>query len=497
MDFYINRRFNCLDFYKIRLQSFENPMIFLIFALISLNSQIINMYFKRLIDDYLEQWTKREDHKPLLLRGARQVGKSTAVRHLGESFDNFVEINFEKQPEYKEVFKRNLVISRIVSEISALCAKPIVPGKTLLFIDEIQECQEAIMSLRFFREDMPGLHVIAAGSLLEFALAELPTFGVGRIHSMYLYAMTFDEYLAANGETILLEYKRNASPDQPLPEPIHNKLTSFMRSYFLVGGMPEVVGKWVETHDYLQCQEVQDDIISGYEDDFPKYKKRVDPMLLRLTMRSAAVQATKKFSYSEVGGGYRTEEVKKALEMLLLAGICTQVVRTDANGLPLGSESDPSYRKILILDSGLWLRLLNMSSIDVSKITSEILTEDTTDLVNKGPMAEMVAGLEMLRYKTPNLRHDLYYWIRLAKNSQAEIDYIEAKGDVLPIEVKAGMKGGMKSLWIFMREKSLSSAVRCSLENFNHFEYIDREASDAIRKVEIFPLYALSNLIKP
>lgn len=455
------------------------------------------MYFKRLIDGYLEQWAKRKDHKPMLLRGARQVGKSTAVRHLGENFDSFVEINFEKQPEYKMVFKGNLVVSRIISEISAMCAISITPGKTLLFLDEIQECQEAIMSLRFFREDMPDLHVIAAGSLLEFALAELPTFGVGRIHSMYMYAMTFDEYLEANGETLLLEHKRKASPDHPLAEALHNKLTALIRSYFLVGGMPEAVGKWVETHDYLQCQEVQDDIISGYEDDFPKYRKKVDPVLLRLTMRSAAVQATKKFAYSEVGGGYRTEDVKKALEMLLLAGICTQVVRTDANGLPLGSESDLSYRKILILDPGIMLRLLNLSSVDVSKIASEILTENQTDLVNKGPLAEMVAGLELLRYKTPNLRHELYYWVRLAKNSQAEIDYVEAKDGVLPVEVKAGVKGGMKSLWIFMREKDLTSAVRCSLENFSQFEYVDRKASDAIRKVEIYPLYAISNLIEP
>lgn len=453
------------------------------------------MYLKRLIDGYLIQWAQRKDHKPLLLRGARQVGKSTAIRHLGESFDNFIEINFEKQPEYKKVFQSDLVVSRIISEISAMCATPLEPGKTLLFLDEIQECQEAIMSLRFFKEDMPGLHVIAAGSLLEFALAELPTFGVGRIHSMYMYAMTFDEYLEANGETFLLDYKRKAPPDQPLPEPLHNKLISLIRSYFLVGGMPEAVKKWVETHDYLQCQEVQDDIISGYEDDFPKYRKMIDPVLLRLTLRSAAVQASKKFSYSEVGGGYRTEAVKKALELLLLAGICIQVVRTDANGLPLGSESDMSYRKILILDSGLLLRLLNMSSIDVSKITTEILTENTNDLVNKGPIAEMVAGLEMLRYKTPNLRHELYYWVRLAKNSQAEVDYIEARGGVIPVEVKSGMKGGMKSLWIFMREKALSSAIRCSLENFNRFEYVDREASDAIRQVEICPLYAISNLI--
>lgn len=443
------------------------------------------------------EWADRTDHKPLLLRGARQVGKSTAVRHLGESFENFIEINFEKQPEYREVFKSNLVVSRIVAEISAMYAKPIIPGRTLLFFDEIQDCPEAIMALRFFKEDMPELHVIAAGSLLEFALAELPTFGVGRIHSMYMYAMTFDEFLEANGESIMLNLKRKASAENPLSEPLHAKLIALMRTYFLVGGMPEVVSKWVDTHDYLQCQEIQDDIISGYEDDFPKYRKKVDPALLRLTLRSAAVQVTKKFSYAEVGGSYRTEEVKSAVQMLLLAGICTEVVRTDANGLPLGSEADMRYRKILLLDSGLLLRLLNMTSIDVSKIAGEILTEDAADLVNKGPLAEMVAGLELMRYKTPNLRHELFYWTRLVKNSQAEVDYVEARGGVLPIEVKAGMRGGMKSLWIFMREKNLNSAVRCSLENFGKFEYTDNEDSGAIRQVTIFPLYALSSFIDP
>lgn len=453
------------------------------------------MYFQRLIDKYLIDWASDEDHKPMLLRGARQVGKSTAVRHLGETFGNFIEINFEQQPEYKAIFTKNLVVKRIVAEMSAMCSSPITPGKTLLFLDEIQECPEAIMSLRFFKEDMPQLHVIAAGSLLEFALDELPTFGVGRIHSVFIYPMTFDEFLIANGEELLLDMKKSASPDSPLSDPLHEKLIGLVRTYMLVGGMPEVVGKWVKTHDYLKCQEVQEDIVMGYEADFPKYRKKVDPNLLRLTMRSAAVQATKKFSYSEVGGGYRVEEVKKALGLLIQAGICIPVVRTDGNGLPLGSESDMSYRKILLLDPGLMLRLLNMASGDVSQMVSNILTDNETELVNKGPMAEMMAGLELMRYKTPNIRQELFYWVRLAKNSIAEVDYVEAyKGSVLPIEVKAGVKGGMKSLWLFMREKRLENAVRCSLVNFGRFDYVDSEANDAVRHVRIVPLYAISNL---
>ncbi len=452
-------------------------------------------YYKRMIDASLSVWALKRVHKPVLLRGARQVGKSTAVRHLGESFANYVEINFEKQPEYKSLFQDNLDVQRIVPQMSAMCGKPITAGKTLLFFDEIQACPEAIMALRFFKEDMPLLHVVAAGSLLEFALAELPTFGVGRIHSIFMHPMTFDEFLEANGETLLMQARDNASSDNPLPEPLHEQLVKWLRTYMLVGGMPEVVKKWVDTHDFLQCQEIQDDIVVSYEDDFSKYRKKIDPVLLRRVMRSAAVQATNKFVYARVGEGYKTNEIKKALEMLVLAGILIPVTHTDANGLPLGSEADSAYRKMLLLDSGLMLRLLNMTMGDVLQITTQILTASAADLVNKGPMAELVAGLELLRYQTPNLRHDLFYWYRQAKNSQAEVDYVTAyKQKVLPIEVKAGTQGGMKSLWLFMREKKLTEAVRCSLENFGSFEYKDQEAKDAVRQVRICPLYAVSRV---
>lgn len=451
------------------------------------------MYHERIIDKYLTEWASRDTHKPVLLRGARQVGKSTAVRHLGEQFEYFIEINFEKQPEYKSLFKDNLDVTRIVPQMAAIYGKPISEGKTLLFLDEIQSCSEAIMSLRFFKEDMPGLHVIAAGSLLEFALEELPTFGVGRIHSMFMYPMTFDEFLYANGEQLLVDSRNHASVDAPLPEIIHNKLVNLLRTYILVGGMPEVVDKWVETHDYLQCQEIQDDIVVSYEDDFPKYRKRVDPLLLRMTMRSAAVQATKKFIYSQVGGGYKTDEVKKSLELLVLAGILIPVTHTNANGLPLGGEADNSYRKMLLLDSGLMLRLLNMSLGDVSDITAHILTANASDLVNKGPMAEQIAGLELLRNQSPNIRHDLFYWLRMSKNSQAEIDYITSLDQrVMPIEVKSGTRGGMKSLWLFMREKHLTKGIRCSLENFGTFDYVDNMADGTVRHIAVYPLYAIS-----
>ena len=290
------------------------------------------------------------------------MGKSTAVRHLAESFESYVEINFEKQASYIPLFQvKDIDVLKIVSQISALAGKRITPGKTLLFLDEVQACPEAIMSLWFFKEDLPDLHVVAAGSLLEFALEDLPSFGVGRIHSMFVFPMTFDEFLTANGEQLLMEARNGASSSQPLPQPLYERLVGLLRTYMLVGGMPEAVAKWVETHDYLACQEVQDDIVVTYEDDFPKYRKKIDPTLLRLTMRSAAVQVTKKFVCSAVGGDYKAAEVKKALDMLAKAGIVIPVTHTDANGLPLGSEADKSYQKMLLLDTGLTLRLLNMT----------------------------------------------------------------------------------------------------------------------------------------
>lgn len=454
------------------------------------------MYYERIIDRYLSEWATRPIHKPILLRGARQVGKSTAVRHLGESFKYYVEINLEKQSNYTDLFKKDLDVTRIVPQMAAMCGTPIVPNETLLFIDEIQESQEAIMALRYFKEDMPNLHVIAAGSLLEFVLDEIPTFGVGRIHSMYMFPMTFDEFLLANGEQLLLDARGQANIDAPLPAPLHEKMIGLMRTFMLVGGMPESVVKWVQTHDFLQCQEVQDDIITGYEADFPKYKKKVDPQLLIATMKSAATQATKKFVYSRVPGEYKTAEVKKALDLLIKAGVLVPVTHSSGNGLPLGDESDESIRKILLLDTGLMLRLLNMTMGDTSAITAQILTAKAADLVNKGPMAEMLAGLELLHYLTPNLHHDLYYWVRQAKNATAEIDYLLSRDmKVLPFEVKAGVQGGMKSLWDFMREKKLDQAVRCSLENFGKFDYIDAEAEGAVRHVEVYPLYALSQFV--
>lgn len=452
------------------------------------------MYKERKIDKALLEWSKRSSHKTLLLRGARQVGKTFAVRHLGEQFENYVEINFDKQKSFHVLFNGDLDAHVIASQIANLTGKAILPGKTLLFFDEIQACPNAILSLRFFYEDYPELHVVAAGSLLEFALTELPTFGVGRMASLFMYPMCFDEFLMATGHEGLVIERKKASPEQALHEVFHQQLVQQFRNFIMVGGLPEVVCKWDETGDYLQCQELQDQLLVSYEDDFAKYKKKVDPVLLRQVLHSAAKQITNKFVYSQASS-VRPEKVREALEMLAMAGLLVPVTKTPANGLPLGEGADATYQKILLFDSGILLRLLSMSLGSIQQITEEILTASETDLVNKGKISEMIAGLEILKNMPSAMRHELYYWVREEKNSQSEVDYLEPyNGQVLPIEIKAETQGGMKSLWTLMRTRELDYAIRSSLENFGQFDYVDKLADNAVRHVDIIPLYAISQM---
>lgn len=448
----------------------------------------MDKYLPRLIDEVLLAWKDEPKHKPLLLRGARQVGKSSTVKHLSLQFENYVEVNFEKQPQVKELFLGDLDVKRITAKLSAFFGIPMPAGKTLLFLDEVQLCKEAISSLRFFFEDYPELHVIAAGSLLEFALNDIPTFGVGRIRSLFVYPMTFDEFLIATGSKGLLEEKKESSPVHPLMEVFHLKLVELFRMYLMVGGMPESVAVWVDTGDYLQCQQVQDEIIVSYEDDFAKYKAKVDATLLRLTIRGVSHQIGEKLMYSRISKDYRSGQIKEALELLKLAGLIIPVVHTAANGLPLGAEANDSYIKYLYLDSGLLLRILGMDLGDIREITEQILIGSGADLVNKGHLTEMVAGLELLRYQAPTQRRDMYFWMRAEKNSMAEVDYLMVRSmKVLPIEIKAGTKGGMKSLFNFMNDKQIEVGVRSSLENFGKF-------ANGGKRVDIYPLYALSNL---
>lgn len=445
-------------------------------------------YYKRHIDEQLLKWKEDPRHKPLLIRGARQVGKSTAVRELAKQFQYFVEINLEKQPDLLQLFPENIDVKKTCEKLSGSLGIPIVPGKTLLFIDEIQVSKEAIMSLRYFKEDYPELHVVAAGSLLEFALEGLPSFGVGRIRSLYMYPFSFDEFLMAQGLELMVSYKKKASSTEPMTEKAHNELVDQLRSFYLVGGMPAAVTEWIETHSYIEVSHVHADIIQTYEDDFNKYKKRVSPVMLRQVLRSVALQIGNKFVYAIAARDVHSSVVRDALHLLTLAGLITPVKHTNGNGLPLGAEENDSYVKYLFFDLGVMQTMLDIPAAD-------ILMESDVDFVNKGGASEMFAGLEMQKYRDCFQKAEMHYWHNTTKGSNAEVDYLKAQnGKVLPIEVKANTQGGMQSLWIFMRKRHLHDAVRTSLENFGQFDYFNPEENFEQRHVDIIPLYALSNL---
>ena len=382
----------------------------------------------------------------------------------------------------------------IVQKIAIYINVPIEEGKTLLFLDEIQECPEAIMALRFFKEDYPGLHVIAAGSLLEFTLQELPTFGVGRIHTLFMYPMTFDEFLNANNENGLISMKRQADSQHPLDAAFHEKLIESFRIYLLVGGMPEAVLAWIKTHNFNQCSHIQEDIILTYEDDFSKYKKRVSPDLLRTTLHGICHQPGEKITFKQISADYRSSQIREAVRLLTLAGLVIPVIATSGNGIPLDAEANEKNMKILLLDSGLLLSVLQLEGNLAQHLVELIMTGSPQDLVNKGGLVEMVAGLELLRNKPCVQRQKMFYWEK-SGNSIAEIDYLDTFHlKVTPIEIKSGTQGGMKSLWQFMREKRLTEAIRCSFENFGEFTYTDPQADNAERHITIIPLYALENL---
>lgn len=363
---------------------------------------------------------------------------------------------------------------------------------------EIQSCPEALHCLWAFKENMPGLHVAAAGSLLEFTLKEMPSFGVGRIRSMFMYPMSFDEFLAASGHEEWVTAKRVADYSHPLPTELHQALVSQFRSFLMVGGMPASVFAWTETHDYMQSAEEQEDIQQTYYDDFAKYGGKIDPLLLRSTLRSVIMQTGSKFVYARVEGGYRSEDVKRALDLLCDAGIVKLVQHSAGNGLPLGAEANPKYRKYLYLDSGLMLRTLDMEMDSARQLTELILASTAEDLVNKGSVTEMVAGWEILKYMSPRTSHDLYYWENTSDGTTAEVDYLVPQDMlVMPVEVKSGVSGKMKSLRLFMRNKHLVCAKRCSLENFVVLEFtdaMDTQNADTTKRICIHPLYSLSTI---
>ena len=433
---------------------------------------------KRWIDDHLEAWARRPSRKVLLLRGARQVGKTYAVRRLGAGFEHFVELNLDVDPRLHTLFERTLDATEIVRALELWTNRPIEPGRTLLFFDEIQSCPKAIHALRYFHERLPGLHVVAAGSLLEFALEELASFGVGRVESMYLHPLGFPEYLAAVAGPGLVEAIREASPARPVQELVHLKILEEFRRFSILGGLPEVVQTFLDTGRPLECQRLLRQLLQGYQADFSRYHARVPTLRLQETLVSVAAQTGAKFKYSSATEGPGLP-IKDALSLLGKAGLVHLAFHASGNGIPLQAEADPKRFKAFLFDSGLFQQLLELD-------LDELVLGDGAAWINRGPLAEVVTACEWIRSGDPLEPTLLHYWHREARSSLAEVDFLlPLFGRVVPAEVKSGSGRRMKSLRIFLDEKHSPLGLRLCADNFSR--------SDRVVSVPIYATAFLRN----
>lgn len=405
--------------------------------------------------EYLQEWKSKQNRKPLVIKGARQVGKSYLVRLFAEKhFESLVEINFEQTRNIANLFSSKIP-DKIIQLLELQLNITIIPGKTLLFLDEIQATPEVLATLRYFHEQKSQLHVIAAGSLLEFVLQEHSfSMPVGRIEYLNLGPLQFEEFILAAGKNKLHEYVKNFSLPDSVPPPIHNQLIDLVKEFLVIGGMPEAADTYLKTGSLRKTDEVKQSILSTYKDDFSKYKKRINHHLLGNLFNKIPLLVGSKFKYVHVDRNERANSIAKSLDMLLLARISYPVYHSSSIGVPLGATVDDKRFKVLFLDVGLMSTAVGLNLLDFEQ------AEDIM-LVNSGVVCEQFVGQHLLYsqpcYKEPSL----YYWIREKKNTSAELDYIISEGNsIIPIEVKAGKSGTLKSLHIFLREKHKDFGIR-------------------------------------
>jgi len=389
---------------------------------------------ERYIISDLKKWALKERRKPLLLRGARQVGKTWIVEKLArDNFDSLIKLDFEEKPDLISLFDGDLDPERICSELEIRLGHSIIESKSLIFFDEIQVCPRAIMSLRYFYEKKPGLHVIAAGSLLEFVFSEI-SFPVGRIQTMEVFPMDYSEFLLSLGNKKAADLCRQ--PIGEVSETVHNFLIRQLRTYWLVGGMPECVKVYSETKSIKSAIEVQDEIIETYRLDFLKYKPKTDISCLNTVFSGIASKAGQQVKYTTFTKDFAIPTVKKAFESLLMARITAKVKAVSRPGIPMEIHASDKKFKSVFLDIGLMNRIMGIDY-------NETLIHENLLSIYRGQLAEQFVGQEFL---TSN-KGQLYYWARDAKNSNAEIDFLLQKaGDFIPIEVKDGPSGKLRSL---------------------------------------------------
>ncbi|MBI5448497.1 MAG: ATP-binding protein [Gammaproteobacteria bacterium] len=419
----------------------------------------------------LEVWRFDPYRKPLLIRGCRQVGKSWLVREFGKQFESFIEVNFEKNKSVHSYFETDLDINALLEKLTLYSHIKIEPGKTLLFFDEIQACEGALQALRYFKEDRPDIHIIAAGSLLDFTLSKLGI-AVGRVQFMHLYPLSFSEYLTVLGLNDWREFLFKQENDPT----IATQLIEHLKNYMWLGGMPAVISAWLNEKTPLVCQARQDEIIESYQIDFYKYAKQHEITHVSSVFNAIPQLIGKKFVYANVDEHTRGEIIKKALNLLEMAGIAIPCYHTAAQQPPLSAMQNNKKFKIYYFDIGIAQRLLGL---DIKQWSLNPLR-----LANQGGIAEQFVAQELVAYSDFRKQSALFYWSREAKSSHAEVDFIVLKkGELIPVEVKSSQKGSMKSMHLFLESHPNSMfGLKISTGSFAHQEKL----------IEI-PLYAIES----
>jgi uncharacterized protein len=441
---------------------------------------------------FLKKWLTSDTRKPLVIRGARQVGKTWIVRHFAkQAGKKLIELNLEKHPKLASAFSSNepaVILQRLRADVET----PIDPSKCILFIDEIQAVPELFPKLRWFAEDMPELPVIAAGSLLEFVLGKQEfSMPVGRISYIYLEPLSFEEFLLAQDRQELLAQIKEFTWKNGISDFTHEKLMDLVKDYMIVGGMPAAVHSWTNKRSMSDVSQIHHDILHTYRDDFGKYSGRIPPQRLNEVMTAVPYCLGQKFVYTSVNPHIRIPIIKEALELLCQAKVCHQVTASSSNGVPLAAEL-LNYTKVILLDVGL-------SSADLGLSLAELATVKELDLINKGGIAEQVVG-QLLRTIGPIYQEPaLYYWLNTDKYSSAEIDYVIQYGSkVVPIEVKAGTSGTLKSLHRFMNLKGLSLAVRINSAppSLSDMNLKDTQGNPVHYQLQSIPFYLIGELYR-
>ncbi len=405
----------------------------------------------------LEEWRFHPLRKPLIIHGARQVGKSWLIGEFGKQFETYVTLNFEKNPDAKQFFTGEINIPLILEKLSLYSGKTITPGQTLLFLDEIQECPQALTALRYFKEDYPQLHVIAAGSLLDFAIEKLGV-PVGRLQFLYLYPLSFGEFLVAQGRNDLRQYIRQQSVDNVF----HTQLMDHLKTYLWLGGMPAVVDGWLRLKNAKICQELQDELIQTYKQDFQKYAHKHQIESVEKVFNAIPQQLGKKFKYTDVDSDSRAAPLKNALLLLAKAGIAHIIYHSSGQGQPLGATKDDKKFKVFCFDVGLAQRMLGLDLKDWIISSLEVR--------HVGAIAEQLVAQEYIAYTSIKSRPELYYWQREEKVSNSEVDFLFLnKGMIIPVEVKSGNRGGLKSARTFLETHPHSKMIlKISEHSFDH-----------------------------